>query len=472
MNFDAILNQIFQPYFYYSVLSLVISFVCIKTLLRFTNFLGQRTRSLIYLIPLAVSFIIMLIFVPSTTLQTEGSLLRSPIEPTSNGAISGFSITSPLPPIPPSSFFVSAATVPAVSFISVTGILCLIGLFTGGFFALSMLAADDRVARKILRVISLSPDEHQWLQAKVGELSNKLSIVTPKIGFVEDLRPNAFTIGYGENSTIVFSIGLLNLLDHEEIAAVAAHELGHVKHYDFFYKTLTSALTVVSFFNPLVYIVSSSGQREREMYADECAIELSKKPAALGNALAKICKSIESLPRESMLVSFSTNLLVTSSVLHRLGILSTHPRLDTRLRNISKQKPSVHLNHRNVFLIFALTLILVCSAITVGFAMVNLQISYTASRQVKVPSADFKTTSYIIASSDGFGFSGAVSKNLPCPMTLMNAPIHQAFIDMNSKLVFVVVNNGTAVSSPVSPSDSFFVVHPQSVSFGTWSVND
>ncbi len=373
MNFEIILNQIFQPYFYYSIIFLVISFVCIKALSRFTNFLGPRTKSLLYLIPLAIPFIVMLIFVPSSTIQTFSPLLRTAPGTVTTRAISGFSINSPLPSIPTTSFIVSAAPFPTVSVLSVTGILCLTGLIAGGFFALSMLAADDRVARKILHVISLSPDEHQWLQTKVMELSSRLSIVPPKIGVVEDLRPNAFTIGYGENATIVFSIGLLNILDHEEIAAVAAHELAHVKHNDFFYKTLTSALTVVSFFNPLAYIVSSTGQREREMYADERAIELSENPSALGNALAKICKSIESLPRENMLVSFSSNLLVTSSVLHSLGILSSHPRLDTRLRNISEQKHSVHLNHRNVFLVFALTLILVCSAMAVGFAMVNLQ---------------------------------------------------------------------------------------------------
>ncbi len=467
MSFETILNQIFQPYFYYSVLSLVISFVCIKILLRFTNFLGQRTRSLMYLVPLAVSFIVMLVFVPSASIQTDGSLLRTATGSITSGAISGFFINSPMPPIPPPSFFVSVATVPTVSVISVTGILCLIGLVAGGFFALCMLAADDRVARKILHVISLSPDEHQWLQAKVVELSSKLSIVTPKIGVVEDLRPNAFTIGYGENSTVVFSIGLLNILDNDEIAAVAAHELGHVKHYDFFYKTLTSALTVVSFFNPLAYVVSSMGQREREMYADECAIGLSEKPAALANALSKICKSIESLPRESVLVSFSSNLLVTSSVLHRLGILSTHPRLDTRLRNISEQKPSVQLNHRNFFLVFALTLILVCSAIAVGFATVNLQTSYTASQQVKSPSTDFKTTGYSVASSGYFAFSGVASENLTGPLMIMNAPIHQALINTNNNAVFVIVDTGMGVSYPVSPSDDVFVVHPQNISFGS-----
>ena len=222
--------------------------------------------------------------------------------------------------------------------LSVTGIICYIGLIAGALFALSMVLSDDRLARRVLRVILLSPQEHQWLQAKVTESSKKLAIAPPKIGVVEDLRPNAFTIGYGRRATIVFSIGLLNLLSREEVVAVASHELAHVKNNDFFFKTISNALTTVSFFNPLAYISSSTAQREREMLADERAVELLEKPSALANALAKICKALQNLPKETMLANFSSNLLVSSSVLHRVGILSTHPRLDTRLRNISAPK--------------------------------------------------------------------------------------------------------------------------------------
>ena len=137
---------------------------------------------------------------------------------------------------------------------------------------------------------------------------------------------------------------------------------------------------MVSFFNPLAYIASSMGQREREMLADEQAVELMEKPAALGNAIAKICKAIQNLPRESMLVNFSSNLLVTSSVLHRIGILSTHPRLDKRLRNISEPKITRRWNHRRIGFAFFLSLLLVCSAIAVSGALVNLQVGFTALR--------------------------------------------------------------------------------------------
>ncbi|MGA3111802.1 MAG: M48 family metalloprotease, partial [Candidatus Bathyarchaeia archaeon] len=251
MGFEGILNQIFQPYFYYSVIFLIVSFACVKILTKYCSFIGQRTKSLLYIFPLALPLAVMLVAFPSTVIQTIHQ------QPWSAGVPFG-----PLPPPPMQVVITSTSTV-----LSVTGVICYIGLIAGALFALSMVLSDDRLARRVLNVILLSSQEHQWLQAKVTESSKILAIAPPKIGVVEDLRPNAFTIGYGRRATIVFSIGLINLLSKEEVVAVASHELAHVKNNDFFFKTISNALTTVSFFNPLAYISSSTAQREREMLA-------------------------------------------------------------------------------------------------------------------------------------------------------------------------------------------------------------
>jgi Zn-dependent protease with chaperone function len=301
----------------------------------------------------------MLVFVPSTDIQNKTLNAVSVSVVTGSFPFGRFLF----PPAQPGYML----TVLTSTVLSVTGIICIVGLVAGTLFALSMVLADDRVARKVLHVILLSPNEYQWLQAKIADSSEKLSIAAPKIGVVEDLRPNAFTIGYGRNSTIVFSMGLFNILSKEEMIAVACHELAHVRNNDFFFKTLSNALTIVSFFNPLSYVASSTAQREREMFADERAIGLLEKPSALGDALAKICRAIQNLPKEGVLFNFSSNLLVASSVLHRVGILSTHPRLDTRLRNIcAPRSRSRRWSHRNTQLAFLLSLLLVASAVAVS----------------------------------------------------------------------------------------------------------
>jgi len=467
MGFEGILNQIFQPYFYYSVMFLVVSFVGVKILTKYCSFICQRTKSLLYLVPLALPLIVMLVFLPLTGIQASYRQIKTLGTVTIGGAFSSFPFFGPfLPPPPTQTAYILAVSTSTV--LSVTGIICIIGLVTGALFALSMVLADDWVARKVLHVILLSPNEYQWLQAKMNESAKKLGIAPPKIGVVEDLRPNAFTIGYGRNATIVFSIGLFNILSKEELVAVASHELAHIKNNDFFFKTLSDALTTVSFFNPLSYIASSTAQKEREMFADERAIELLEKPTALGDALAKICRAIQTLPKESVLVNFSSNLLVASSVLHRVGILSTHPRLDTRLRNISALKPSRrHWSHRDTWLLFFLSLLLIASAVAVSLAMVDLQVNFTAnfaaSHSLKALPADL-LTGYDTGSGNVVWFTGAVT--VPFNGTQnMHELINQPYLGASSRNIYVETSDDGAYYSLGDRVVVLFVVTPQNSTY-------
>ena len=460
MGFEGILNQIFQPYFYYSVMLLVVSFVCVKILTKYCSFIGQRTKSLLYLVPLALPLTVMLIFIPSTSIQTKT------LSTVSASVAAGSFSFGRFFPLPPQSAYIP--TVSTSTVLSVTGVICIVGLVAGTLFALSMVLADDRVARKVLHVILISPDEYQWLQAKIAESSKKLAISTPKIGVVEDLRPNAFTVGYGRRATIVFSIGLFRILSKEEIVAVASHELAHVKNNDFFFKTLSNALTTVSFFNPLSYIASSTAQREREMYADERAVELLEKPSALGDALAKICRAIQAFPKESMLVNFSSSLLVASSVLHRVGILSTHPRLDTRLRNISAPRPSSrHWGHRNTWVALLLSLLLIFSAVAVSLAMVDLQVRFTANfaaSQLKGMPTDFKLTGYDIGPGNGPVFSGVVM--VPFNGTQnMCMLVNQPYLGTSTRNTYVEMGNNSALNVQEIPVEVLIVVTPQNSTY-------
>ena len=462
MGLEGILNQIFQPYFYYSVIFLSVTFVCVKILTKYCSFLGQRTKSLLYLIPLALPLAVMLIAFPSTGIQSYQQIKTLS---TAGTRVSSFPFGPFLPPASQAGY---VPTVSTTTVLSVTGIICLIGLIAGGLFALSMVLADDRIARKVLHVILLSPEEHQWLQANVSESSKKLGIVTPKIGVVEDLRPNAFTIGYGRGATIVFSIGLLKILNREETVAVASHELAHVKNNDFFFKTVSNALTTVSFFNPLSYIASSAAQREREMYADEGAIELLEKPSALGDALAKICKAIQTFPKEGIFANFSSNLLVSSSVLHRVGILSTHPRLETRLKRISTPKPrNNRWSSRNVRLAFLLSCLLIVSAVAVSLAMADLQVNFTAgfasSQYLKALPSDFRGVSYNPSLGNGTLFYGwGTGFNGIQNMTLMSYPSYSGAYPIT---VSVEAGNNSAYNlQPISMGE-FIVVPPQNSTY-------
>ena len=67
----------------------------------------------------------------------------------------------------------------------------------------------------------------------VHRLATKADIPAPKVFIVESEMPNAFAIGRNaKHGAIVVTTALTELLDKEEIEAVLAHELMHVKNGD------------------------------------------------------------------------------------------------------------------------------------------------------------------------------------------------------------------------------------------------
>ena len=133
----------------------------------------------------------------------------------------------------------------------------------------------------------MEQDEYASLQERVRETAHKLGISEPKVGFVDDLLPNAFTVGYGRNAVLVFSLGLLNMLDIDELTAVVSHELAHIKAKDYLFKIRSYTLNIISFYNPLSYFTASHCQKERELLADEKGAALLDRPDLYGGGTHK-----------------------------------------------------------------------------------------------------------------------------------------------------------------------------------------
>lgn len=162
----------------------------------------------------------------------------------------------------------------------------------------------------------------------VEELALAANVPMPKIYIVDDPSPNAFATGMKpESSVIAFTSGLLERLNREEIAAVTAHEFSHIRNYDIRLMTLCIALVGVivvvadigqrMFFwgggrsnkrdneksNPIFMVIALvliilaplvaqfvqlAVSRNREYLADASAVELTRDPQGLINALTKI----------------------------------------------------------------------------------------------------------------------------------------------------------------------------------------
>ena len=156
-------------------------------------------------------------------------------------------------------------------------------------------------------------------------LAKKMGIFSAEIQFSRGRMPLSFAV-HINRPTVVMSEKLLTLLKKDEIEAVMAHELAHIKNSDTSLKALVTAYRTVLPFDPLIRIVEAAFHREREMVADETAAKVTRKPIALATALIKI---YEAFPKKQ---------IVSQTGLSILGVGSTigkrYPPLGERVNRL------------------------------------------------------------------------------------------------------------------------------------------
>lgn len=260
------------------------------------------------------------------------------------------------------------------SVLSFTGLICLSGAVMSISFLILMICFGNRIAHKRFHIVLMAPDEYADVQQKVEATAHELGLKEPKVGLVDDLLPNAFTVGHGRNATIVFSLGLLNMLNIDEIATVIAHEMVHIKEKDYIFKSTLNALSILSFFNPLTYLVASYAQKERELHTDTKATALLDKPNALSEVLAKIASIVEQIPKPHLVDMISSNLFLVSPLIHKPRILlASHPKITQRIQNINHLKTNSSKKRRHIIPTILLLCILTCSAITITYSTIQVQ---------------------------------------------------------------------------------------------------
>jgi heat shock protein HtpX len=87
-----------------------------------------------------------------------------------------------------------------------------------------------------------TPQEKQLVNV-VEEMSVASGISKPRVWLVNDPDPNAFATGHDEaTANIAVTQGLLDALARDELQAVVAHEMGHIKNLDVRLMTMLAAL--------------------------------------------------------------------------------------------------------------------------------------------------------------------------------------------------------------------------------------
>lgn len=162
----------------------------------------------------------------------------------------------------------------------------------------------------------------------VEEMAIASGIPVPKLYVVPEADPNAFATGRSpEHASLAVTEGLLEALDREELQAVVAHEMGHIRNFDIRTMMIVSVLLgaiallsdlalrmsgrahrrrsnndnggghailllvvlLVSLLAPLASrLIAMAVSRTREFEADRSGAEFTRNPLALARALAKL----------------------------------------------------------------------------------------------------------------------------------------------------------------------------------------
>lgn len=113
-----------------------------------------------------------------------------------------------------------------------------------GLVANSMVNGPAMVLRSTMarRAVSTDEKERQLLNV-VEEMATAAGLPVPTAYVVPDPDLNAFATGISpQNSVIAVTEGLLSSLNREELQAVVAHEMSHIRNYDMRLMTVSAAL--------------------------------------------------------------------------------------------------------------------------------------------------------------------------------------------------------------------------------------
>lgn len=201
--------------------------------------------------------------------------------------------------------------------------------------------------------------------AMVAKLARNAGLPMPRVYLVENPNPNAFATGRNpQNAAVAATTGLLSMLSREEVAAVMAHELGHVRNRDTLIMTMVAtiagAISMIANFGLFfgnhrdgggmiaavlavivapfaAMIVQMAISRTREFGADRAGAEICGDPGALAAALAKISEAAQRIPNPAVQRNpAAAQLYIVPTSVSQL--FSTHPATEKRIAALQAMK--------------------------------------------------------------------------------------------------------------------------------------
>jgi heat shock protein HtpX len=240
-------------------------------------------------------------------------------------------------------------------------------------FALISYYSCDSIVTAVSGAKVADPQTQKQLYNIVEELSIAGGLPMPKVFVINDSAINAFATGRDpKHAVICVTTGCLDRLTRDELQGVVAHEMSHIRNYDIRTMTIATVLVgiavllsdlilrftlfsshgnsdskdnkmffvliivalILAALTPLIAnLIKLSISRKREFMADASAVELTRNPLGLADALEKISEDSEPLEAANKATAhlYISDPLKNTKGLWLKSMFSTHPPLDERI---------------------------------------------------------------------------------------------------------------------------------------------
>ncbi len=232
---------------------------------------------------------------------------------------------------------------------------------------------SDKIALSMYSAQPVSETENPEIYRRVApivrNLAQRMELPMPKLYVIADDSPNAFATGRNpSHASVAFTVGILKIMNDNEIEGVVAHELGHVLHRDILISSVAATLAAaITFLARMAFwfggsrdeedrggpvaaiammilapiaamLIQMAISRSREYDADAASAKYVGSPYPLINGLQKLDTWSKRIPMDATPSTAHLFIIKPFTGQSLMRLFSTHPSTEDRIARLQAMR--------------------------------------------------------------------------------------------------------------------------------------